>query len=648
MDIPIKDLAIVCRVTFPLDFGKEWVDAKVVLPSQIPFDNDIVWSGCYDGGLERFNMKTGHARDVRVWPEAGYGWAPADMKYRWYWNFPLEFSPHKKHRVYVGSQFVHKTDDDGQSWQVISHDLTRNVKSHQQSSGGIATDNLMTWDGSVLISIEESEIEEGLIVTGSNDGQVHITRNYGEEWTNLSSNIKGLPEWGTISNIEISKHQKGTVYISVDLHHQGDFDPYIFKTSDYGNSWKKISNTIPKSIQSFVHVVKEDPKKEGMLYAGTDNGLYISFDDGENWMRLKNNLPPVPVYWLTIQERFDDLVVGTYGRGYYILDNISPLREYQKEAQGKDVHLFSLRPAYRFHEKQSIKTDGPSFNSGENPEYGAEINYFLKDTLAKKVEIQILSENDELLRTLEGKNEAGVNRVVWDLRYEPTYKPYIRTTPPGRPWVELRGEGWRPLVTWDIDLYRGQLGPKVIPDTYKVKLIVDNQEFIRELTVLKDPSSEGTIEDIREQVKTSLELRDAMNLAVNMINSIEVLRSELDSIMPQLNSPTDIEKAKSLSKAAQSISAALYDIHLTGAREDAFRSPMKLYGRLSSLASDLSGHGIDFRPTDQQMEVKAIFDERLQDVNDKFKEFLETELVEFNKQLKKSKLKITIEKKIKM
>lgn len=624
------------------------MDAKVVLPSQIPFDNDIVWSGCYDGGLERFNMKTGHARDVRVWPEAGYGWAPADMKYRWYWNFPLEFSPHKKHRVYVGSQFVHKTDDDGQSWQVISHDLTRNVKSHQQSSGGIATDNLMTWDGSVLISIEESEIEEGLIVTGSNDGQVHITRNYGEEWTNLSSNIKGLPEWGTISNIEISKHQKGTVYISVDLHHQGDFDPYIFKTSDYGNSWKKISNTIPKSIQSFVHVVKEDPKKEGMLYAGTDNGLYISFDDGENWMRLKNNLPPVPVYWLTIQERFDDLVVGTYGRGYYILDNISPLREYQKEAQGKDVHLFSLRPAYRFHEKQSIKTDGPSFNSGENPEYGAEINYFLKDTLAKKVEIQILSENDELLRTLEGKNEAGVNRVVWDLRYEPTYKPYIRTTPPGRPWVELRGEGWRPLVTWDIDLYRGQLGPKVIPDTYKVKLIVDNQEFIRELTVLKDPSSEGTIEDIREQVKTSLELRDAMNLAVNMINSIEVLRSELDSIMPQLNSPTDIEKAKSLSKAAQSISAALYDIHLTGAREDAFRSPMKLYGRLSSLASDLSGHGIDFRPTDQQMEVKAIFDERLQDVNDKFKEFLETELVEFNKQLKKSKLKITIEKKIKM
>jgi hypothetical protein len=237
---------------------------------------------------------------------------------------------------------------------------------------------------------------------------------------------------------------------------------------------------------------------------------------------------------------------------------------------------------------------------------------------------------------------------MWNLRYEPTYKPKIKTTPPGRPWVQLNGEGWRPLVTWDLDLMRGQFGPKVVPDTYKVKLIVDNQEFVRELEVLKDPKSEGSIEDIKLQVETLLELRDAMNLAVNMINTVEVVRSELDSIIPKLTKKSDIEKANSLSKVAVSIAGSLYDIHLTGAREDAFRSPMQLYGRLSALASDLSGHGIDFKPTDQQRDVQAIFNKRLKVVEEKFQKFINKEVSELNTQLKKSKLKIDTDKKIKM
>ena len=613
-----------------------------------PFDNNIVWSGCYDGGLERYDARTGHAQDVRVWPEAGYGWAPADMKYRWYWNFPLEFSNHVKHRVYVGSQYVHKSDDNGNSWQVISPDLTLNIKSHQQNSGGIAIDNLMTWDGAVLISIEESKLEEGVIWTGSNDGQVHVTKDFGKEWTNVSKNITDLPEWGTISNIEISRYNKGTVYITVDLHHMGNFDPFVYKTTDYGQSWKLISKSVPKSVHSFAHVIKEDPKKEGMLYLGVDNGLYISHDDGENWMRLKNNLPPAPVYWLDIQERFDDLVIGTYGRGYYILDNISPIREYIDDAQESNVHLFSLRQAYRFHDRQSIKTDGPSMNSGRNPAYGAEINYYLKEDSKEEVEIQILSQNNEIIRTLKGSNKAGVNRVMWDLRYEPTYKPYLRSTPPGRPWVQLNGEGWRPLVTWDLDLWRGQFGPKVVPDVYKVKLIVDEQEFVRELTVVKDPNSEGSEEDIKTQVALSLELRDAMNIAVNMINTVEIIRSELNTLIPKLNRKKDIENAELLLKKAESVAGSLYDIHLTGAREDAFRSPMKLYGRLSALASDLGGHGIDFKPTEQQKEVASIFNSRLKAISKRFDTLVNAEVEKLNRQLEKSKLKIELDKKIKM
>lgn len=612
-----------------------------------PFDNDIVWSGCYDGGLQRYNVKTGHARDVRVWPEAGYGWEPGKLKYRWHWNFPLAFSPHTKHRVYVGSQYVHKSDDGGQSWQVISPDLTLNDKTHQQNSGGIAVDNLMTFDGSVLFSIVESTLEPGLIWTGSNDGQVQLTKDGGTTWTNVTSNIPDLPKWGTIANIEASRYKKGSAYITVDLHQMGDFDPYVYKTEDYGQTWKLISDTVPKSVHSFAHVIKEDPKREGMLYLGVDNGLYISHDDGEHWMRLRNNLPPAPVYWLEIQERFDDLVVGTYGRGYYIMDNISPLREYDMDAKDKEAHLFSLRPVYRFQDVQSIKTDGPSLNSGTNPAYGAEINYFLKDSTDQKIEIQILTMEDEVVRTLEGKNKPGVNRVMWNLRYEPTYKPKLQTSPPGRPWVQLNGEGWRPLVTWDLDLMRGQYGPKVVPDNYKVKLVIGNKEYIRELEVLKDPSTEGNLEDIQKQVAFSLELRDAMNLAVTMINDIEAIRAELNDIIPKLSRSADRKKAEELRAMAIAIAGSLYDIHLTGAREDAFRSPIKLYGRLSALASDIGGFGADFKPTDQQQEVYAIFNERLKEVDAKFKKFITVEVEQLNSRLKQSELQIQHTQKIK-
>ena len=611
-----------------------------------PLDNNIVWSGCYDGGLQRYDARTGHARDVRVWPEAGYGWEPGKLKYRWHWNFPLSFSPHTKHRVYVGSQFVHKSDDDGQSWQVISPDLTLNDKTHQQSSGGIAVDNLMTFDGATLFSIVESPLEPGHIWTGSNDGQVQLTKNGGTTWTNLTQNIPNLPKWGTIANIEVSRYKKGRAYITVDLHQMGDFDPYVFKTEDYGASWKLISSGVPKSVHSFAHVIKEDPKREGMLYLGVDNGVYISYDDGESWMRLRNNLPPAPVYWLEVQERFDDLVVGTYGRGYYILDDLGPLRE-MDETKGKEAHLFSMREAYRFQNLQAIKTDGPSLNAGKNPAYGAYVNYYLQDSTDQKVRVEIYNQKEELVRTLKGNNKAGVHRTIWDLRYEPTYKPKLKTTPPGRPWVQLNGEGWRPLVTWDLDLWRGQLGPRVVPGNYKVVLRIGEEEYTRAVTVLKDPNTGGDLASIEEQVTFSLELRDAMNLAVTMINNIEDIKVELEELLPQLKNPQDKTRAKQLFSNAQNIAAALYDIHLTGAREDAFRSPMKLYGRISALASDIGGFGVDFKPTDQQREVYQVLNKRLQNAQEKFKTFLEVEVDALNTQLKKTELQLELGQKIK-
>lgn len=612
-----------------------------------PTDNNIIWSGCYDGGLERHDLRTGHSREVRVWPEAGYGWAPADMKYRWHWNFPLSHSPHSKGRVYVGSQFVHKTDDDGQSWQIISPDLTLNLKDHQQSSGGVAIDNLMTFDGATLFAIEESKFEAGVIWVGTNDGQVQLTRNGGENWTNLTANIPDLPQWGTIANIEPSRFDKATAYITVDLHQMGDFDPYIFKTTDYGQSWTKISSGIPRSESSFVHVIKEDPKREGLLYAGIDKGIYISHDDGQNWSRLKLNLPPAPVYWMEIQERFDDLVVGTYGRGYYILDDLAAIRNLDNT---QDLAFYEIRDAYRFNTRENIKTDGGSLNSGRNPSYGASINYHLPEDFVGEAKIEITDVNGELVRSLDANKKAGANRAQWDLRYEPTYQPKLRVAPPGRPWVQLNGEGWRPLVQWDLDLMAGQFGPRVVPGDYMATLVLTDStgnkvgETSAKFKVLKDPVAEGSLEDIQAQVAFSLQLRDAMNLAVSNINAVEVLRKELDIILEEESDRKTQKEAMRLKIAAEEVAGKLYDIHLTGAREDAFRSPIKLYGRLSALASDINASGMDYRPTNQQGEVYEVLDARLQAAIEQFYDLVNNDIQEFNKALERKDRRIDIEK----
>jgi len=603
-----------------------------------PFDNNIIWSGCYDGGLQRHDLRTGHSREVRVWPEAGYGWSPSDLKYRWHWNFPLSHSPNTQHRVYVGSQYVHKSDDEGQSWQTISPDLTTNDKSHQQNSGGIAIDNLMTFDGATLFAIEESKVQKDLIWTGSNDGQVNLTQDGGKSWTNVSKNID-MPAWGTIANIEPSRYDAATAYISVDMHQMGDFDPYIFKTTDYGKTWTKISNGIPKSILSFVHVVREDPKQKGLLYAGTDNALYISFDDGKNWMLFRNNLPPAPVYWLVIQENFDDLVVGTYGRGYYIMDDISLLREYAAAAQ-QSSYVFNIRKAYRFQEVEAIKTDAPSPNSGMNPPYGSPINYYLKDSINGGVQIEVYNDKEELVRSLKGTNKVGINRVWWDLRYAPTFQPKLRTRPPGRPWVEMNGEGWRPLVTWHLDLWKGQLGPRVAPGKFTARIKIGGKEFTESFDVLKDPNTTGTEQEIQEQVVFSLQLRDAMNTVVEMIDRMEWIRKELGDLIPVTKNAKLKKELIAMEVQAQGISAKLYDIHLTGAREDAFRSPMKLYGRLSALASDITANGVDFKPTDQQGEVYGVLKDRMVRIQKEYTTLLEKQLPQINNKLPDQKINL--------
>lgn len=607
-----------------------------------PVDNNIVWSGCYDGGLQVYDARTGHVRDVRVWPEAGYGWPPALLKHRWHWNFPIHISPHDHNTVYVGSQFINKTTNAGQTWTQISPDLTLNLKAHQQSSGGVAVDNLMTYDGSLVFAIAESPVEKGLIWVGTNDGQVKLSRNGGESWSNITPNITGMPAWGTVVTIEPSKYNAGSSYLAYDMHQMGDFDPYIYKTEDYGLTWKRISSDIPKSYLSFVHVVKEDPKKEGLLYTGTDNGLYFSPNDGENWISLRNNMPPAPVYWLAIQDHFSDLVVATYGRGFYILDDITPLRQYSENVQSQPVALFDIRDAYRFQRVRPIKTAGTfggasSMATGQDPKYGAFINYHLKDTLDDGVTVEILDPSGEIIRTLEGENKVGINRINWNLRYESVATPELKTTPEGKSWVPLDDNGVRELYTWDLDLFRGKWGPRVVPGTYTVRLKAGDEEISKSVRVLKDPTSTGSMKEIENQVAFSLTMRKDLNQVVTLINEIEDIKVRLNEIIDTGKKPLQ-QKASQLYEKLVTVEGALYDVNLTGAREDAFRAPMKLYGRFSALASDAGAFAADFKPTDQQGDVYLVLKERLIKANNSYQKILKEDIQQMNKNLLKEKV----------
>jgi photosystem II stability/assembly factor-like uncharacterized protein len=596
-----------------------------------------------------YDLRSDHARNIRVWPEAGYGWRPADMKYRWNWTFPIAIAPHDHTHVYVGSQFVHLTTDGGASWKVISPDLTRNDTTHQQSSGGTSTDNLMTFDGATLFAIALSPVQAGVIWVGSNDGLVHVTRDAGVTWADVTPAMK-LPPWGKISAIEPSHFDAGTAYLAVDLHELDDLGPYIYKTADFGKTWAKISDALPRSALSFVHMVAEDPTRRGLLYAGTENGLYVTLDDGAHWAALQTNLPHAPVSWITVQPRFKDLVVATYGRGFWILDDVTPLEQLDAAALAGRAHLFAPRPAYRFRSTQGV-TDAPnSVVNGENPPYGADLTYYLSSTAAdtsqtpdttrrqRPIHIAILGPQGDTLRVLNGERRPGLNRVWWDLRSAAPAVPRLRTPPAGKAWVRVGADGTRPLVSWDLDL--SLRGPLVPPGTYSVQLKVDDSTYAQPVSVLKDPNTRAGDADVQAQAQLGLTIRAEQDSVARMINRLEWVRAQLQSLAGQLRGDSGVVRdaaarrlaaqADSLDNKGRAVEGLLFDVHLTGAREDAFRNPMQLYGRLAALQSDVSENSADFAPTTQQVAVHQLLAQRVADASVGFQDFMAKQLPAFN------------------
>ncbi|HEX9509499.1 MAG TPA: hypothetical protein VF939_03395 [Puia sp.] len=587
-----------------------------------PVDNNIIWSGCYDGGLDRMDLRTGQIRDVRAWPEAGYGYPPAEMKYRWHWNYPMTISRHNHNKVYIGSQYVHVTTNEGQTWTVISPDLTTNDKSHQQSSGGVSTDNLFTFDGCTLYAMAESPVKEGVLWTGSNDGLVQVTQDDGKHWDNVSANIPGLPKWSTIRCIDASNFDAGTVYISVDAQFIGDFKPYIYKTTDFGKTWTSITGNFPVSNSSFVHQIKEDPGKKGSLWAGTDNGLYFSPDDGAHWIHIRNDLPPVPIYGITIQPNFKDLVLGTYGRGFYILDDITPFRDLTTEVQQSEAWLFPLRKAYRFRPKESIHAERNS-SSGQNPPYGASINYYLKDSVRDTVKILVLDEKGSTVQQIKGSNKPGINRVWWDLGLQPYVLPALRTRPEDADWVKLDSTGVRAMTIFDLDIGPGLPTTKVLPGTYTVVLRIGTKEWKQPIQVLRDPNTAGSDEDIQKQYDFGVKIYGSIQSILHMIDTLEILRGKvlMAASKPSINKK---EKAKLLAwqNTLYKTESLLQDTHQTGAREDIFRNPAQLLERYLTISKESISGGSDFRPTDQHQQVYDLLSSRLVNARSKYEEVL--------------------------
>ncbi len=632
-----------------------------------PVDNNIIWSsgtgaGSVSGAVVRFDERNRQWREVEVWPVDVSGATAAEVKYRFNWEFPIAISPHDHNKVYAGSQFVHETTDGGNSWHVISPDLTRNDKSRMGSSGGLTPDNIGVEYAGVVFAIAESPKEAGVIWAGTNDGLVQITRDGGKSWTNVTKNIPNMVDWGTVSNIEASRYDAGTAYITVDGHQVNNRDPFVYKTADFGKTWTEITNGIPHSMLSYAHCIREDPVRKGLLYLGTENALYVSFDDGKNWQPLQSGLPHAPVYWMTVQERFHDLDVATYGRGFWILDDLTPFEQMTPEVQGSTAHLFAPRDAYRFRPVAQPASVSADPTAGHNPPYGASLNFYLKSKLSGKEEatLTITDASGKTVREIEchaaregGHSEApggggfgrrsappceakaGINRYWWDLRGEEATEIKLRTPPTYSPDAPLGPEGWREAPAVD------RISVLEPPGTYTVTLTVGGEKSSQKLTVLKDPHSTGNDSDIQAQNQLISALREEMNSLAEGVNQIESIRAQLADLEKHLgNDETSQTTRKAANELAEKLTGAegkVVQLEATGRGQDDVRYLPMLLQKISYLAEEM-GSSADFAPTTQQTAVQQELKQQGNESEREMEQVVAKDVAAFNAMLREKNI----------
>ena len=569
-----------------------------------PPDPNVVYAADYQGNITRYDRHIGQVKSITEQPELSDAHGAANLEHRFQWTAPVLISSHDPNTLYHAGERLFKTTDGGVHWQAISPDLTRNDKSKQSVSGGdITLDDSGTEYYDTIFALAESPITKGLLWVGTDDGLVQLTRDEGKSWTNITP--KDLPEWSRISQIDASPHDAGAAYVAVDRHQNDDLKPYIYKTSDYGQSWTKLTHGIPEG--SFVRAVREDPKKRGLLYAGTENGVYVSFNDGAEWKSLKLNLPTTPVHDLVIKD--NDLVVATHGRAFWILDDVSPLRQFTDDVAKQDVHLYTPGAAYRIQAGESGEHH-PSKRTGQNPSAGAVIYYYLKDApkTGTETKLEILDSSGKVIRKYssaeaqlpdeppgpddkkpekEIKPDAGLNRFVWDLRYEEAHRV------PGYYLWEYNG---------------GAKGAVAAPGAYQVRLTVGGATQTAPLEVKLDPRVKVSEADLATQFSLLSQIHEELNKVYDAVNQIQDVRAQVAGLKRRLpeNASTKaiVSSADDLEKKLVGVRDLLINLTIS-ANEDSLAYPPQLDAKLAFLAMDLGSS--DSAPTEaEQLEFEKL------------------------------------------
>ena len=576
-----------------------------------PKNNDIVYGGSYDGFLTRVNHKTETIRSISVWPDNPMGHGAEDMKYRFQWNFPILFSKHNPNRLYTFSNHVHVTENEGQSWEVISPDLTRNDPEKQKSSGGpITQDNTSVEYYCTIFAAAESPIKEGLLWVGSDDGLVHVSKDGGKSWDNVTP--KGMPEWMMINSMEPSAFAEGTCYIAGTKYKSGDFAPYLYKTTDYGASWTKITTGIQE--EHFTRVLREDPKQKGLLYAGTETGMYISFNDGATWQPFQLNLPIVPITDLTIKD--NNLIVATQGRSIWIIDDLTVLHQLNNTIKTQSEILYKPKDSYRMG-GESVKD---SKTEGTNHPEGIMTYFYLKnfDTAKDTVSLTYFNTKKDTIKSFSTKSKEekdklelkkGANMFTWNMR--------------GKGAEKLDG-----MILWWANLD----GPKAVPGTYTVSLAVNGKEVSNQpFTILPDPRAEATLTQMQSQFDFITDINKTVNKAHQSIKKIRKINTQLQAFEKQYkdNSTTKdlVKKAVELQKQFGEIEKALYQTK-NKSNQDPLNFPIKLTNKLGHLNS-LVGMG-DFGPTEQDIAVKNELTKKIEDQLALFDKLISSEIKNFN------------------
>lgn len=593
-----------------------------------PDNPDVVYAGSYGGLITRWDYKSRQERVITAWPENPMGWGASDLTYRYQWTAPILASRFDPNVLYHAAQVLFKSTNEGQSWEVISPDLSTNDKEKQQSSGGLITkDNTSVEYYCTIFALAESFHDPAVLWAGSDDGLVHLTRNGGQTWENITP--RELPKWSLVSMIELSTFHPPTAYLAIDRHELDDFKPYIYKTEDFGKTWKLIVTGLPKN--TFVRVVREDPKRKGLLYAGTETGVFVSFNDGTSWQSLQLNLPVVPIHDLVVKD--DDLVAATHGRSFWILDDLTPLHEIDEKLAAAGFSLFKPRDAY--------KMGGGSFpfpNIGKNPARGTIIYYCFKEKPEGEVVLEFMDSygsrirmfssqtqpgtetEDEFGRMFGGERsaplpaEAGLNRFVWDMRYPDAERV------PG-------------AVLWGGTTE----GPTAVPGIYQVKLTVGEESMIKTWEWKKDPRLATSQDEYQEQFDFLIKIRDKLSEVNRGVNRIREIRQKIDNLAKEIRGEENGEAIIEEGKKVKAKLAAIEDVLIqtkSKSSQDPLNYPIKLDSKIAALAEVVGSS--DARPTDQSTELfKKLAAEADAEIA-RLKTVLETDIPQLNDRLKEA------------